>query len=130
MKQILSLILISSIFIHPAFADQAIDLKQGQIAPYDGILLDKEKANKVKNELIEKDGLKQDNTSLNKQLIYYKSNEDMLNQKSDMLLKQNLEMTKSLNEARSTSNWEKIGFFVLGVVVTGAAAYGVSRITR
>lgn len=130
MKKILSLILLSSIFIHPALVDQAIDLKEGQIAPYAGTLLDKEKANKVKNELIEKDGLKEDNTSLNKQLIYYKSNEDLLNKKGDMLLNQNIEMTKVLNDARNTSTLEKIGFFVLGVVVTGAAVYGASRLTR
>ncbi len=128
MKLIITVLLMTAFTIQAAFSNQSVDLSKGTPAPYDGVLLDKERANSVKNELIEKDYLQRSNESLNKSINLYKDNENILNQKSDILLKQNTDLIKNLNESRSVSTWEKVGFFILGVAVTGAAVYGASRL--
>ena len=125
MKTLLILLLI---FTQVGYANQATDIKKDQPAPYDGVIMDKEKANNVKNELIEKDGLEKTNESLQKTITLYGKNQDLYEQKSDMLLKQNIELTKSLNDTRKMNDLEKIGLFVLGVAVTGLAVYGASRL--
>ena len=46
--KILSKVIIFSLITVPAFADQSVDVKAGQKVPYDGTLLDLEKArNKI-----------------------------------------------------------------------------------
>ena len=47
-----------------------------------------------------------------------------------MLLNQNIELTKTLNDTRETSDWVKVGYFVLGIAVTGAAVYGASKLSK
>lgn len=123
------LLVISLIFVQiPVYANQAIDLEKDQKAPYSGTLLDKEKANNVKNELLEKDSLAKQNESLNKELNLFKVNQDYMNEKNDLLLKQNIDLTKNLNDTRQMSDWTKVGYFLLGVVVVGAGVYGASRL--
>ena len=124
----MSNILLLIIGIQMCLADTATELNKGDPAPYSGTLLDKEKSRKIREDLIEKDGLVKTNESLNKSLLLYRSNEDILNSQKDLLIKQNVELTKTLNDTRSTSNWEKAGYFVLGIVVTGAAVYGASKL--
>jgi len=129
-KLFLTSLLIFAFTIQCALANQSVELDKGQLAPFPGTLLDKETANKVKNELIEKDALVKTNESLNRSIKLYKDNQDILGDQKDMLIKQNIELTKTLNDARDTSDWVKVGYFVLGVVVTGAAAYGASRLVK
>lgn len=127
MKSIIIALLIIS---QPALADTAINISKGQPAPYDGVLMDKEKAEKIRDELIEKDALVKINESLNKSVILHRSNEDILTNQNKMLLNQNIEVTKALNESRETSTLTKIGYFLGGVIITGAAVYGASRLVK
>lgn len=130
MKLLIASILVFTLTIQSALANQSVELDKGQPAPYPGVLLDKEKSKEIRDELIEKDGLVKTNESLNKSIQLYRSNEDLQNQKSDILLKQNIELTKTLNDTRSVSGWEKVGFFILGVAITSAAVYGASKLAR
>jgi serine/threonine protein kinase len=70
------------------------------------------------------------NLSLEKSLELEKKNSELQNQKVNVVLEQNLNLTKSLNEERSMSNWERILWFGLGVVGTGMAVYGASKIAK
>lgn len=115
------------------YADNAIKVQTGYIVPKeynDGVLMDKERAEKIRDELIEKDALVKINESLNKSVILHRSNEDILTNQNKMLLNQNIEVTKALNESRETSTITKIGYFLGGVIITGAAVYGASRLVR
>jgi hypothetical protein len=114
----------------PVFADAVTNIEKGQPAPYSGVLMDKQKAEKVRDELIEKDALVKINESLNKSIILHRNNEDIITNQNKMLLNQNIEVTKALNETRETSTITKIGYFLGGVIITGAAVYGASRLVR
>lgn len=133
MKIFIATILIFLFTIQTAIADTAITVKTGDTVAkeYDGgLLMDKEKTTKIKQELIEKDGLVQLNESLNKSIKLYRSNEDILLEQKDTVLKQNIELSKTLNETRTVSGLEKVGYFILGVAVTGAAVWGASKLAR
>jgi len=127
------MILVFAFTVNTALADQAVTVRAGDVIKpeYDrGTLFDREKAEKVKDELIEKDGLVKQVESYDKTIKLYRSNEEILNGQKDMLLKQNIELTKTLNDTRETSDWLKIGYFVLGIGVAGIAVYGASRLSK
>jgi hypothetical protein len=133
MKLLIAAILLFSFTVQSALANDAITVKEGQVVtkPFDGgTLMDKEMAEKVRDELIEKDYLEKTNESLNKTIILHRSNEEILTNQKGILLNQNIELTKTLNDTRSVSGWEKVGYFVLGVVVTSAAVYGAARLAK
>lgn len=130
MKLLVAIILLFTFTIQAAFADNAVTVKEGFVVPKEynqGTLMDKEKAEKVRDELIEKDVLQKTNDSLNKSILIYKSNEEIFNNQKDMLIKQNIALTETLNDSRETSGWVKAGYFVLGVAVTGLAVWGASK---
>lgn len=130
MKNLFIAALISLTIINPVYADEATPIKKGDPSPYTGTVLDTEKANKIKDQLIERDSFEKENQSYKKSIDLYKSSETILYGQKDMLLNQNIELTKTLNDTRSTSDWLKVGYFVLGVAVTGLAVYGASRLNR
>lgn len=126
MKKIISLLLILST---PAYADQAVLVKTGDIVQLQfdhGTLLDQEKANKIKDQLIERDALQKENESFQKSVELYKNNQKLYQEENDLLLNRNIELTRTLNDTRSTSSWEKIAYVILGA----GLIYGASRITR
>lgn len=125
-----ALIILMLLIAQPVFADTAQNISKGQPAPYDGVIMDKERSEKVRDELIDKDALVKTNESLNKSIKLYQSNEDILNGQKQLLLNQNIELTKTLNDTRETSTLTKVGFFLLGVAVTSAAVYGATRLAK
>ena len=125
--------LVFSMITQTAFADNVTTVREGYVVPKEynqSTLMDKEKAEKVRDELIEKDVLQKTNDSLNKSILIYKSNEDILNNQKDMLIKQNIALTETLNDSRETSGWVKAGYFVLGIAVTSAAVYGAAKLAK
>lgn len=117
----------------PAYADNAITVKTGYVVPPEyngGTLLDSEKAEKIRDQLIERDGFEKENESYKKSIEYYKSNELIYTKQNDILLSRNIQLTETLNDSREMSGWTKVGFFVLGVAVTSAAVYGASRLVK
>lgn len=133
MKLLIATILLFAFTIQSAFADNVVTVKEGYVVPkeyHQGTLMDKEKAEKVRDELIDKDTLKKTNDSLNKSILIYKSNEEIFNNQKDMLIKQNIALTETLNDSRETSGWVKVGYFVLGIAVTSAAVYGAAKLAK
>jgi hypothetical protein len=119
--------------IQTAYGGNAIKVKTGDVVPKEfneGTLMDKDTSEKVRDELIEKDALVKTNESLNKTIILHRSNENILTEQNKLLLDQNLNLTKTLNETRETSTIVKIGYFLGGVIITGAAVYGASKLVR
>ena len=51
---------------------------------------------------------------------------DQMNRNTEM----NTVLSKQIAEMKDDSMWSKIGFFVLGSVITGAIAYGVVRVAK
>lgn len=130
MKKLIALLLIIST---PAYADQAITVHTGDTVTkqFDqGTLLDKPKADKVKNELIDGDACKKENGGYQQEIQLYQNNEKLYQDENTALLNSNTNLTKSLNDSKSMSDWEKAGFFLLGVAVTGLAVYGASKVVQ
>lgn len=130
MKRLIALILLLST---PAYADSAITVHTGDVVkqPYDnGTLLDKEKADKIKDQLIDGDSCKKESQSYQKSIDLYKNNEVLYRQENDILQSRNIELNKALNDSNSTSNWTKVGYFLLGIAVTSVAVYGAKQIVR
>lgn len=126
MKKLISLLLIIST---PAYADNAVTVHTDDVVTkqYDGgTLLDKEKANKVKDQLIDADACTKENDSYQKSVLLYQANDKIYQDENSLLLNRNVELTKDLNSSRQTSDLEKIGYIILGA----AMLYGGSRLVR
>lgn len=125
-NKLLILLLISN-----SFADEeVVYLEKGKQSPYTGYLFTPEKADSIRKQLIEGDTYKLLNQSLEKSLELEHKTVDLSNLKITNLSEQNDKLAKSLYEERSMSNWERIGFFALGVIGTGLAVYGIKQATK
>ena len=111
-----------------AVCQEAVNVQKGQPAPFNGLLLPEKKAKEVKDELLEKDALKKMHESSLESIKLYKDNEKLQNEKSQILLNQNLELIKANKAARTTSTFEKVGLIVLGVGIAGLGVWGASKL--
>lgn len=105
-------------------------LDKDQKAPYQGLLFPIDEAQSIRKDLIERDYLKLENLSLKRSVDLYKGNESIYQEQKTILLDQNDKLAKSLYAERQVTNWERLGWFVLGIGVTGLAIYGVKQITH
>ncbi len=130
MKKLITLLLTLAT---PAYADNAVKVKTGDVVPpayNDGTLLDKEKSEKIRDQLIERDGFEKENESYKKSVELYKANEVIYTKQNDILLSRNIQLTETLNNSREMSDWTKVAYFALGIAITAGAVYGASRLTK
>ncbi len=129
LKKILILLLIS-LTANNSYAADVTELKKDQPAPYTGFLFTPEKAQEVKNQLVEADRLKEINESYKRSIELYKDNEKLHEERMTKTMAQADNLAKNLYETRSTSTLEKFGYFFLGVLGTSLAVYGVKKATQ
>lgn len=116
MKKLLILILLIS---NITLAEDSVQLGKGQLAPFDGFLLPKEKVIELKNQDLDNQFLKKTNQNL--ELI----NQDY-EKRLTLYINQNDKLAKRLTES-DTNILEKSGYFLLGAVITGVIGYGVYK---
>ena len=125
MKKIWSISLMISILSNTIIAQDVISLKENEKAPFSGILFPIDKAAELKDSVVERDYYKKRNdlllniTDLNEKTLINCTEGKVL------LLTQNDNLAKQLYSERQLSDWAKIGYFALGIVVTGIAFYGI-----
>lgn len=130
-KKILSTILLTIFVSNIAFAQEDVTvIKKGTPAPYDGILLTEDKARELRNYKIERDNYKLLNESLERSIVLHTRNENIYQTKINLLLEQNDKLAKSLYDAKDTTNLERIMYFSIGVIATGFAVYGATKIVK
>lgn len=113
-----------------SFAVDTIVLNKGQQAPFDGILMNTTKANTIKGQLLERNTLLEEKDSFEKSLKLYADINQLNTQKVNLLSSENDRLSKELGDAKSTSTFERIVWFSLGVLATGAVFWGVKQSLR
>lgn len=101
-------------------------LKKGAPCPNDGILFNMEEADKLRVGIIERDGYKSLNNSLEKSLDICQHNYGIEKEKVLVLDKRNDELATSNIKSREFSTIERILTFVAGMAVM----YGAYQISR
>lgn len=118
-----SIAILLILFQFPVYADDAKYLGKGQPAPFDGFLLDREKASKVRLLDIDlKESLKTNE--------YLKKDNELYVQRLDNMKEYNDNLAKEVVTLRENSIWSKLGFFLLGAATTTLITFGISRATK
>jgi len=129
--QILQTILLVTLLVNLAYgADNAISLNVGQPAPYSGILLTPAAAADQRTVGQQRDSYKLLNGSLQTSLDA--ANKEASDAKKEVKLLQtdNQNLASNLRSTQRLSDWEKVGYFVLGIVVTSLAIDGASKLSH
>lgn len=103
-------------------------MKRGELVPRDGLLFSIPKADEVRKQVIEKEGLEQTKKSLENSLSITQHSYEIEQEKTSILTKRNDDLAQRLQESQHMSDWAKFFWFAAGVVGTSAAAWGLSRI--
>ncbi len=117
------LILVNSIAA-AAPLDGALILEKGAESPYRGVLMTETMARDVYNSLVDYDKVKLINESLVKSVTFYQENEILYLKEITELRTSNDDMAKTLTKEEHSTIWSNVGYFVLGVLVTGVISYG------
>lgn len=103
--------------------DSAVHLNKNEVAPYDGYEITPQQAIKVRNLSIDNDMEHHVNADLAQE-------NSLMNQRLTNAQQQNESLSKQLVETKESGFFSKVGFFVLGAVITGGLAYGMYRTTK
>lgn len=110
--------------------DEVQILEAGKPAPFTGVLFPSEVAQKVRVQLIEGSEAKALNESYLRSIELYKSLQTNNDEKVNILLTQNDKLARALNDSRTVSSFEKTIWFIAGILLTGGAVYGASKLAR
>lgn len=130
MKKNLLIFLIVNLITNISYAEDVIRLEKDKPAPFTGYLFTDEKTKDTRIKLLERDTLQELNQSLEKTNTLHKQNSTLKDEQIKIITEQNTNLAKTLREERSTSNWERLLWFSLGVVGTGLAVRGIQEITK
>lgn len=112
------------------YADDSVWLDKDQKAPFSGFLLPQEKIQEFRNTTIDRDTLKNLNDSYKTSLTLEKTNSGLKDNQITLLMNANDQLAKSAYTSREVSNWEKVGYFLGGILVTGLAIKGVQALRQ
>jgi len=110
--------------------ESAVFLQKGQTTPFSGLLLSEKQAQQTRRELIERDNLHALTVSYEKtiqlQQLGLQTREDQV----ENLRKQNNSLYEQVNRDKAVTNFERVIWFGLGVIGTGFAVYGASKLAK
>lgn len=113
-----------------AIAESTTWMNKGDKAPHDGYLFTEESTRLLKKELIEKDLLKQLNTTLEKNIDTQAKIIAEQGKHIETLQERNLRIYERIGKESTTSNYEKALWFGLGIIGSGLAVYGAAQLVR
>jgi len=111
-------------------AESSVALQKGSQAPFSGILISEEVAQQTRRDVIELVGQRSINESLNKSLQLQDLQIQKATDQIQLLEHQNKRLYDSLQQDKSMNNYERVLWFGLGVIGTGAAVYGAGKLLR
>ena len=118
MKTVIKLFLILSILSTNANADIAIEIKGGDRAPFSGMLMDAEKSNKIRIQLLEGDYNKALAESYLRSIDRYKQNEKLYEERSALLLNQNSKLIDQIKVNEASDTLSHILWIGAGMAIT------------
>lgn len=121
LKKLIKILTIITLINSYSFAQDAVLLNKDDKAPFNGFLLPQEKLQELHNNTLERDAFQKENESLNKSLNLQQTNLGLKDNQINILLNQNDNLAKALGSERTLNNWEKTGYFIGGIIVTGLA---------
>lgn len=108
--------LIVNLITTSSFAQDATYLNTGDKATFSGYLVPESTVKQLRNDSLERD--------------LYKTESDLKGNQITLLSNQNDNLAKTLQSTTSLSTWEKIGYFLGGVLVTGLAIKGAHELYK
>lgn len=111
-------------------SDQTVLLEAGKPAPFTGYLLPPDQAALSRIRLIEGEEAKKMNESYARSIETYRKNEELGNQQVNILLERNDNLSKQLSSSQSLTDFQKVAYFIGGVLLTGGAVYGASKLAK
>lgn len=116
--------------IRDAYGTAASFLPKGTPAPFSGLLIEQEKAEQLRKDVLERDQLKLLNDSLNKSLTTYSDLGKIQEAKLTLLIQQRKELLEESIDHYRVNDIQKIFWFVLGAATVGLSVYVVSKATK
>lgn len=125
------LLLISLIFSTTARSNNdVISIKKGTPAPFTGILFTEDKAKELRTDLLELDKSRIILLSKEQQLGIFQERLELRDEEIELYHKQNERLVKQNGTNKDVGMVERVVWFGLGVVVTGAAVYAAGSLAR
>lgn len=106
--------------------DNVVPIKKGEAAPFEGVLFTEDKANEVRRDLLELDKQRYMVESRNERLGILQSRIELKDEEIELFRVQNDRLVKH----SKTTDVERMVWFALGVIATGAAVYGAGSLAR
>lgn len=104
------------------------DVKAGDKIVCDGVLLSPDAAKKIDGQQVDLKYYKELSDKLLKRQELQDKEINVLDQRLRLYQEQSSLLADRLTSKESTSKWENIGYFALGVLATGLAVYGASQL--
>lgn len=118
----------NSFFAH---AEEGVtSITKGTPAPYDGVLLNNDKANQLRKDLLDLDTEKELNKSLQRSMDFYKIKDEYSSNQINILLEQNMKLNGALNSELNNDKYQNLLWFSLGVLATGLSVYAAQKIIQ
>lgn len=126
MKTMLKIFLISSISLN-SFA-QVTYLEKNKPAPYTGYLFTPEKTIEVKNDLIDLETQKKLNKNYRKKIDLQIKKIKLREEQIDYYKARNHQLHTDIDSIKRVNNYERAGWFVLGILATSLAIKGAQEL--
>jgi hypothetical protein len=122
-------ILLICLNLNNAIAD-VVFLDKNKPAPFSGYLFGEEEAQNARNAVIDRDRYRLLSDSLQHTVNLQSENIKLEEKRVELYKTKTDELAKELYSARTVNNWERVGWFILGIAATTAAGYAISHVSR
>lgn len=126
----LKVFLISLLITNNAYANDPVALREGEPAPFSGLLFSPKKANELRANLIEKEYWQKMAESYQTTVTGFENILKIKDDNNKLLLERNDQISKTLRDQKDFNTWERVGWFGLGVLATVLAGFAVREVVR
>jgi hypothetical protein len=105
-------------------------INKGQVANCDGLLFSPEASKKVDETQQDAEYYKSLSAKLQIRHDYMLKEQEILDKRLKLYVDQSNTLAKEVIDKDNSDKWQKLGYFALGVLATGAAVYGAAQINN